>query len=467
MTDAAVTGRARGVAVAGGKGSGKSAAACRLAVLACLTRPKAQVTLAMDNHKSLNDIHQPLLWEMCPGAGAVWRETKGEWWFTSGPGAGGILRLRHLDMAGDPMSGRSPLEGPTLDALIVDECQKVDPAYFTVALERTRQAPDPNGAPRLPPFVGFFGLPINTWWMALCESQGWPTFRPRTRDNAANLSATYEADLRRVYTARQARALLDGEELAPEGAIFDGFIPSLERDGGGGGTVTTEPIDWAHAQTCLVIDPGARRPFATLFARNLGGSGRWIIAANWAPGDGSTEIKVDRMSREVLADCKLRRDWNTDCGRMPIDDIVMDVAGQHLGGDPRNHREYIRQWSDPQPDGLGMRPRVNLDPARVSVELGIQRTQLAFEHGRLAMAEALYRKCLTDPPKARNILRCLMNYTRGADGKPLKFTGFDDGADTIRYFVMGSDLWDDGTPSAVGQAFAAQISGPERRTVVW
>ena len=436
-----IAGKTPAVALKGGKGSGKSLLVAYMAVFICLTRPRAQVVIAMDTHKSLNDVLQPFLWQICEGAGAVWRETKGEWWFTQGPGAGGIVRLRHLDMCGDPALGGSPLEGGNLDALFIDECGKVHSGYFTVGLERTR-----NFRPGCPPPIAVFsGLAFNAWHVAMCQARGWPTWTLRTADNM-HLPADYEAKLRQGYTERQARAWLDGEELTLEGAIYQEFDPHPEEEGG---SITSRPIDRARSQFLLVVDPGLHMPFATLFARVVTG-GPWIIVDCWAPDAASGGYSPGQMARMIMSDgagfhgCRLRRDWRPGDSKWPIDDAAMDPAARRKLDEPAA-RAQLDVWALPQPEGIGMRPRVNSDPRKTPVRTGIERTQLAFERRRLLMSADLYARCRADPPERRNILRCIEGYRWNPDTRidePVKGDGNDDGADTVRYAVMATELWD-------------------------
>ena len=428
---------------AGGKGSGKSLLLCWLAVMLAYLRPGAEIALVMDTHKSLRDIHLPFLMQLAPSVGGVWRAGDLEWHFPNGS----VIRMRHLEMAGDPMMGGSPVEGGNYHAVLMDEGQKVDARYWMVFLERARVAVLDLAGNLCAPLVITSGLPIGTWWCAETARAGGLVLRPQTRDNTHN-DAGYEGRLRAAMTEARARAMLDGEEYTPEGAIYQEFVARDEADGG---NLSDRVLDYARCRTALIIDPGVNRPFATLAAQDLE-SKVWYLAANWAPDGDVNGVSVSRLASIILRDCVLRAGWKQG-GKPPIDEVWMDPAGRSRSQE--SARPQLEVWGLPPPEGIGQRPRINTDPSRVPVMAGIQRTQLAFERKRLMMLASLYRKCMSEPPTQRNLARCLLGYRWDPrhDGEPLKGDGNDDGADTVRYLVMAMpDLWHIGTVSHAAPA---------------
>ena len=400
--------------------SGKSLLVCASAVMICLTRPGAQVVLAMDCHRSLRDIHQPLLARLLRGLPDV--EFVGdEWHFRS---SGAVIRLRHLDYAGDPTLGGSPLEGPNLDAILIDESQKVDARYFLTALERTRVST--NG---LPPVVVFSGLPVNTWWCRMALEQGWPVYRPRTADNARNLSAGYEQTLRDNYTEAQARALLDGEELVLEGAIFKEYRQTAYPDG------NIAPADWApdyaNSRTVLAADLGIRHPAVLLAVEDVR-LGAWVVTKEWMPD----QITITELCQLLLKDT-VPRNPNISHGppgtRIPVDQIIIDPAGAARSGQTGNADADV--WAMLPPIGYGLRPTWERDQTRRGVVDGITRVCLNLERRSLLFTGDLIARGMAVAAKKRSLAKSLVGYRWDDKNKarPMKDGFFDHAADALNY----------------------------------
>lgn len=433
-----------GCAWAGGKGSGKSVLVCYVVTMLCLTRPGAQVTLAMDTFPHLRDIHLPFLSRMLRDSGAVYSPGNKEFVFSSGPGAGSILRLRHLEMSGDPNSGENPLEGGNLNAVIVDESQAIDPRYWLVAMERARE-----NAGGMPPVVVWSGLPINSWWCKRAQAAGWPVWRPRTAENARNVRAGYEDELRAAYTPAQAAALLDGAELVAEGQVFREYVAASEANGG---HWTTWKPDPKQSRFALVLDPGIRWPHALLAARD-DAAGRWVILHEWAPDDAA----IGDVCRAVRRVAVPRREWTPACGLLPIDEAIMDPAGRNRGADGRSVADLMAL---PAPEGLGMRPVWEQDAARTGISDGCDRVNIALYRRALMFSADMMQAGLTAHPDRRTLARCMTGYRFDPKrpGEALKDNFNDHGADVVRYLTRRY-MWTLGTDIAAGLKVRAPEAG--------
>lgn len=404
---------------AGGKGSGKSAAVCVAAAMLAATRPGVEIALVMDCYTSLRDIHLPLLSQIAGSAGGQWRPSDAEFRWPSGS----VVRLRHLDTTGDPRIGGSPIEGMNLHALIADECQQVDPRYWTVWQERTRvEAADVAGR-RCSPLVIASGLPVNTWWLREIERAGGRTWRPKTSDNTNN-APDYEARVRATMTERQARAMLDGEEYTPEGQIVEEYIPRLEPDG----VLTDWTPDYRRARTVLAMDLGLNNPHALLAAEDAE-RGRWVIMREWYST--GRPITLGEFCRRIAADALPRRMAGS---RIPIDEVVTDPAGAaHSAQTGHSDLDLIALAP---PDGLGMRPIIETIPERRSVVGSLNRLRLAMERRRIMVHRSLAESGAADE-SGRSIHRSLLAYRWDPRGReePMKDGVSDHAVDALRYLA--------------------------------
>lgn len=419
----AMSGDVRGVAWAGGYGSGKSFLACYIAVNICHLRPGAVVVLAMGSFVSLSDIHLPMLMEMAPAAGGGGRydPQRKNWVFANGS----VLRLRHLDTPGDPnMGGKAPIEGSSLHAVIVDEAQQVHEGYFQFARARARQTVGKRGALRI-----FSGLPINTWWCTRAAAAKWPVYRPRTRANRAHLDASYEDEQREGMTAAEAAAFLDGKELVLQGAVFREYIAASEA--AGGHWTDWEPTDRKGTRFVLCADLGIRWPHAGLFAEDLA-SRRWVCLAEWAPDNATISDLARAMSRQ----CVPRAQWGGEKdARYPVDQFIIDPAG----GEQRlpNGRPQAEMWATPLPDGFGMYPTWERDAGRRGIADGCTRVNFALHRRAVMFSRRMMEAGVQAKPGVRTLARCMVGYRwdpKNPDA-PDKDNKNDHGADMLRYFV--------------------------------
>jgi hypothetical protein len=406
------------MAWAGGKGSGKSATLCAVAVMVAASRPGAECLLAMDCAKSLRDIHLPMFLPLVRSVGGEWRPSDNEARLPNGS----IVRLRHLDIPGDPALGGSPVEGGNYHLVAADECQQVDPRYWTVFQERARVMVMDLAGRRCAPLVITSGLPIGTWWCAATAKVGGPVWRPKTRENRNN-APDYEARLRSSMTESRARAMVDAEELAPEGQIVSEYRAAIWPDGS---WVEWLP-NWAKTRTVLGIDPGVNNPHAVLLAEDAE-LGRWVAVREWYST--GRHITIAEFCRRISRDCAPRHRW--DGKRIPLDAVVADPAGKaasaHTGASD------LDLFAMAQPDGLGMRPNVETIPERRSVVGGLNRMRVAVERGRLLFSAEMMRAGAMAPDE-RSLHKSLLAYRwdpRGAE-EPMKDGISDHAVDALRY----------------------------------
>jgi hypothetical protein len=404
---------------AGGKGSGKSATVVAACVAVSQARPGAEILLSMDCAKSLRDIHLPMLQQLGRSVGGVWRPGDAEMLF----GNGSIIRTRHLDMVGDPGLGGSPVEGGNYHLVAMDEGQQVDPRYWVVFRERARVVVRDVAGQECAPVIVTSGLPVSTWWCLETQRAGGRVWRPRTAENAANLRPGYEEALRASMTEARARAMVDAEELAPEGQIVAEYRASMWPSGS---WVDWQP-EWAKTRTVLGVDPGVNNPHAVLLAEDAE-SGRWVAVREWYST--GRHITIAEFCRRISRDCAPRHRW--DGKRIPLDAVVADPAGKaasaHTGASD------LDLFAMAQPDGLGMRPNVETIPERRSVVGGLNRMRVAVERGRLLFSAEMMRAGAVAQDE-RSLHKSLLAYRwdpRGAE-EPMKDGTSDHAVDALRY----------------------------------
>lgn len=412
------------LAWAGGKGSGKSAGIGAIMCLLAYTRPGAELALCMDTYGSLRDIHLPIVSRFARQLGGVWRATDAEFRFDTGS----VLRMRHLDTPGDPRVGGSPIEGGNYHIIGADECQQTDARYWSVFNERARVNATDLAGNICPPRVITSGLPRLTWWCAETLRAGGRVWRPRTRDNP-NLPADYEARIRAAYTEREARAMVDGEEWAPEGQIVEEYRAALEPDGC---LTDWRPASWGSARTVLGMDLGGNNPHAILAAEDAE-RGRWAVMREWYST--GRHITIGEFCRRIGADVVRRAQWGGDKDpRIPLDEIVADPAGA-----ARSSQTGIADLdliALQYPDGLGLRPVIETIPERRSVVGSLSRLRLAIERGRIVFSRELMDKGAKDDSE-RSLHRSLMGYVWDPRGReePLKDDVHDHAVDALRYLA--------------------------------
>jgi hypothetical protein len=372
----------------------------------------------MDVYPSLKDIHLPILGKMATALGAV--RTDNDIKFPNGS----LIKMRYLEMAGSPLDNKSPIEGHEYHAILVDECQKVDSDYWLIFQTRARlTCKDINGRDCMPVIITS-GVPQNTWWCAATLEQDGRVWRPKTGDNNYLPPGT-EARLRAQMTDAMARAMLDGEELIQEGAIYSQYKESLYPDGS---LIVSKP-EWQSSRTMLAADLGVRWPHALLMVEDVA-RGAWIVTHEWAPDD----VSIGELCRMILKDACLRKDWKGSLDtRVPIDRVIVDPAG--LQRSDHDGRAGLDIWALPPPEGIGMMPFVERDATRKSVEEGIRRLQLALERQKILFDKDLILNGHAKKKDQRTIGRCLRGYRWDPKNPARPYNdGFHEhGCDALRY----------------------------------
>ena len=409
------------MAWAGGKGSAKSATLCALVVMVAASRPGAECLLGMDCAKSLRDIHLPMFLPLVRSVGGEWRPSDNEARLPNGS----IVRLRHLDIPGDPALGGSPVEGGNYHLVAADECQQVDPRYWTVFQERARVMVKDLAGRDCAPLVITSGLPVGTWWCAATAKVGGRVWRPKTRENTNN-APDYEARLRASMTEARARAMVDAEELAPEGQIVTEYRGEMEPRG----SWTDWAPDWSKARAVIAMDLGVNDPHALLFAEDAE-RGRWVVMREWYST--GRHVTIGEMCRRISRDVVPRSKWGgVRDPRIPFDELVTDPAGRSVSAQTGSSDLDLLAMS--QPDGLGMRPMVETIPERRSVVGSLNRMRVAIERGRLMFSAEMMRAGAMAPDE-RSLHKSLLAYRwdpRGVE-EPYKDGISDHGCDALRY----------------------------------
>ena len=336
----------------GGVGSGKSLLTCVALSSLCYTYPESDWLLGMDTHRRLEMVHLPLLRKL--KLRADYKAANDLFEFENGS----VLRLKHLEFAGDPSAGGSPAEGGNLDGFFIDECQVVDRRYIKVAIMRTRQPRSitlkDGRTVNLPAIIGLSGLPIGDWWTPAVRAMDGMTWVPRTADNARHLDPGYIERLKAGLTERERRAFLDGEELQPEGQVLYGYS---SKDYPEGNVLRGHALDWRTTRTMLAGDLGHRSPAFLLMAEVF--PGVWCVVREWAPDRTSLPDLCEILRRDVCP----RRDWTPGCGRLPVDELVVDPAGEAVS-DQTGHSDLellartsgLGMWPMVEPQAQGLQP---------------------------------------------------------------------------------------------------------------
>jgi hypothetical protein len=203
----------------------------------------------------------------------------------------------------------------------------------------------------------------------------------------------------------------------------------------------------------LAMDFGLRHPAVLALAET--GRNRWCVVREWAPDD---EALPDLLAR-LAADCVPRRHWTPGDRRIPLDMVVVDPAGAARSAQTGASDLDLVRAAHPQ--GLGMVPIIERDPARRDIVSGCTRVDLALERGALTVARQLYEAGLRAPAGRRTLARALSGYRWDArqPGRPAKDGTHDHHADALRYAVRHV-LWSPPGPPTTAPAPTQQ--GPRR-----
>lgn len=245
-----------------------------------------------------------------------------------------------------------------------------------------------------------------------------------TRENAHNLAPGFVEDLERTFSARQAKALIDGEFTLGTDAVFDEWNPDRCL------------IDWhvqPHARTVLGIDFGVRKP-AVILAQ--------ILSFDWATPGGvipagtiilADELHVDETPTVRLVD-RIRDRWPG----LTFDAIYVDPAGNARDQNSGMPSVYtlesafgkVVRWST-EPDERWIPNGIALLQGAIAPSTGAPRVRVA--------------RALADP-KARSKrgvvavmegARYPEKQTGSSPDHPVKDGELDHCLDALRYMVQG------------------------------
>jgi hypothetical protein len=241
--------------------------------------------------------------------------------------------------------------------------------------------------------------------------------------------------MRETLSARDYEALCEGRPQPPIGAVFSAWDPVR--------CVVDVPVDYAVCRTLVSMDFGLRRPAVLLLAEL--GRDRWHVTREWAPDDETLPDLLARLAQDLVP----RRHWRAGDRRIPVDQVVADPAGGARSA--QTGLPDLELVARAHPLGLGVVPRVEMDPARRDIASGCTRVDLALERGALTVARDLYDAGLRAPAERRTLARAMSGYRWDArqPGRPAKDGVHDHHADALRYAVRHV-LWT--PPRAVSSA---------------
>ena len=409
----ALNSRARGLAVFGGVGSGKSYWAGLKLLQLKAANPGVPGLLMAQSWRQLFAVTLRRFLGIIAGK---WprglmprvRDKMGECFLDFGDGAPVFLRTA------ENVSG---YDGLDVGYLVGDELRHWRKESFDIAIARVRvPCPFPQSAFASTPLIG---------WMEdeFLDKPNREMFIAPTSENAHNLAPGFIENLRQSYSPRLQRAIIDGEFCALFGAVYEMFDGSL-----------TSPwiIDWQPTQkdfdrcpVYLALDPGWRRS-AWLFIIERG-------PMDWVVFD---QLMLDNTSdMDAVAKVNMRG--------YPIDEIWTDPAADATqsseGTDTIMALRHIeaRSSSSRVLYSTGQKARgIPFGVDKLRVLLGGYDGYPRRIHFTRALAAA-------ERGQARGIIKDLSAYRypemkegRPVTDMPLKDGVVDHGNDALRYFAV-------------------------------
>lgn len=254
-----------------------------------------------------------------------------------------------------------------------------------------------------------------------------------TRENAAHLAPGYIDELRRTYSARQCRSLIDGEFAVVEGQVFEAFDPA--RHG----------LDWKverGARTLLWIDFGVRKS-SVLFVQEVGEDGWYlkgpsgpqtlpphslVVFDELHPDECPTERLIPLVQKRLLAH-----------GLAEVDAIHCDPAGR--ARDIASGLPSVQLLTA----AFGNVVRYTTDARWTWIPNGVQLIEGALNPMQGAPTLYFDRKLLTpgrtrESNGDRGVVASLRGYRYPADGgeQPLKDGFYEHAMDALRYGVVNA-----------------------------
>lgn len=439
----------RRIALRAGWGCGKSRALGEIARLA--GEQGTDVLWVTDSGPRIQTVVQPVCEELLRPAGWRYNSQKNCW-----TKRGTTIWLRSYFRQGTRSAEANSIEGVNVGLVLLDEAQVFrDDEVLRKLFGRARTG-------TVTPAIVMAGLPVwGAWWEAAADKMGGSgrILHGTSFDNLANLRPEWLADAPETLGRAEFEAMLLNKPQPPEGQIYDCWSPEPYPAGN-----VVAGWQWSPTmRTVWSIDPGSAKPSATLWAEDTK-LRAWVLCAEVNPTREATLTPELAAEMCTVAWPRHMADTKPPGVRFLVDAAIADPNAKRRD---RNRETGSRARSDiqilseppaglgaPGQSGIGLRPYV-LDGTmpdfadRNDVRAGIIRVRRAMEtHKLLCSGEAwdAGRKA-----KGRSFAKSVVGYRRDAWGQPVRFEGFDDVMDTVRYLVR----W----PGAQGLWFAHAFDG--------
>jgi hypothetical protein len=315
-------------AMIGGLGSGKSRTGAEAFVDLVLANPGCDLLMAGPTHEMTRDLCVPAFEAACPRELIV-RYVKSEKRYDLRGGR----TVKHAS-ADKP----STLEGRNLAGFWADEARYWPAESWRNLLARLRavEARRLQGLVTTTPAMNWLADEFNA------SKPGRVVYRASTLENAHNLAPGYIDDLRRTYSPRLARSLIDGEFSVVSGQVYEEFDDAKHL------------VDWAYDPALplwLSWDFGVRAA-SILFAQQVG---RWPVTTR----DGRTlppgsVVIFDELQLEQKPTAHQIPDVQRRLAGRKVSRIVCDPAGRQRGPGGRDAFDPIARGS--------LRPRGSARP---------------------------------------------------------------------------------------------------------
>lgn len=345
-----------------------------------------------------------------PAMGAYYTISDRTWHFKNGA----TVRLRAYTKTRNQNADQSSLEGQDVHAVLVDECQALDPSVYTVARERARvDAVDLTGEP-MPPLVVLCGTPQDpAWWLEKTIAVGGFTYLPQSDETTVGLGNGYLDRMKACLSPAEFDAKFGNNPMVPEGRVLDTWGTQCLVSG------------WQKppgAETVLALDLGYRMPSVLVLTHDLSLKS-WVLWDEWHPDNCLTyELAEGLKERNKLWGAKK---------------IVHDPAGAARNGQTGQSDVSVLRSS------LGILMVSTTDVKKRDIKQGIIRVRQALYDGRLKMTQEMWAKGSRAPEGARTLARSILGYSypQKGGGDPVKDGVFDHAIDALRYFCIHA-LWE-------------------------
>lgn len=330
---------------------------------------------------------------------------------------------RYLDLGGGShvflRTAQNPdlLDGLDVGWLYADEIRHYRKEAYDIMIGRVRiKCPFPQRAFTSTPSMGWMADEFNT------GKKNRKVLFAGTKENLHNLDPDYLEELRRSYSPRLQRAVLDGRFTILEGAVYDDFDPET-----GDWVVDWYPTadDLRNKQVDLAVDPGYRKS-AWLFIIERK-PGEWVVFDQMMPNNASDIACVAAVNDKGY----------------PIDEVWCDPAGDNTqsvaAADTIDALRHI------VPRERGKRLIRSVTRFR-SIAFGVDKTRTLIGGWQGSKIRIKFAKRLVEAEtgEERGIYQDLQRYRYAdiKDGRPLSDTPIKDGVsdhsnDALRYWAVG------------------------------